>query len=44
MLHYTYMMCFTKKTHDIQYHVLMKDKMNLELRVRRTYGLLPLLS
>ena len=28
MLHYTHMMCFAKKTHDIQSHGLMKDKIN----------------
>ena len=40
----THMMCFAKKTHDIQSHGLMMDNFNLELRVRRTYDLSPLLS
>ena len=41
---YTHMMCFAKKFYDIQSHGFMKDNINFELRVRRTYGLLPLLS
>ena len=44
MWHYTHKMCFTKKFYDIQSHGLIKDQMNFELRVRREYGLLPLLS
>ena len=38
------MMYFAKTVHGIQSHGLMKDNINFELRVRRTYGLLPLLS
>ena len=44
MWHYTRMMCFAKKLYDIQSHGLIKDKINFELKVRRTYGLLHLLS
>ena len=44
MWHYTHVMCIAKKLYDIQSHGLIEDKINFELRVRRTYGLLPLLS
>ena len=38
------MMCFAKRLYDVKSHELIKYKINFELRVRRTYGSLPLLS
>ena len=44
MWHCTHMMYFTKKLYDVKSHVFFKYKIDFELRGRRTYGLLPLLS
>ena len=44
MRRYTHMMRFAKKLYDVQSHGLIKDKINFEFRVRRTHGLLRLLS
>ena len=44
MWHYTHMMCFANKYCDIQSYGFLKVNINFELRVRRTYDLLPLLS
>ena len=44
MWHCTHMICFVKKLYNVKSHVFFKYKIDFELRVRRTYGLLPLLS
>ena len=39
-----YTLCFANKFYDIQSNGFMKDNINFVLRLRRTYGLLPLPS
>ena len=43
MSHCTHLMCFAKKLYDVKSNVFFKYKIDFELRVRPTYGLLPLL-